>query len=105
MGRSEGAVLLTGATGFVGMEVLARYVERTDRELYVLIRARDDGEAEARLRSTMGTLYGSETAHPGRVTAVAADIERDGLGLAAGRRGALAGPVRDIVHHGGSGSV
>jgi thioester reductase-like protein len=93
-----GAVLLTGATGFVGMEVLARYVERTDRELYVLIRARDDDEAEARLRSTMGTLYGSETAHSGRVTAVAADIERDGLGLAAGRRASLAARVRDIVH-------
>jgi thioester reductase-like protein len=96
----DGAVLLTGATGFVGMELLARYIERTDRELYVLIRARDDAEAAARLRSTMGTLYGDETAHSGRgrVNAVAADIESDGLGLGAARQASLADRVSDIVH-------
>lgn len=94
----DGAVLLTGATGFLGMELLARYVERTDRELYVLIRARDDAEAAGRLRTTMGTLYGSENAHSGRVTAVAADIERDGLGLRTERQASLADRVSDIVH-------
>ena len=31
-------VLLTGATGFVGMELLARYLERTDRRVYALVR-------------------------------------------------------------------
>jgi thioester reductase-like protein len=35
--RSDG-VLLTGATGFVGMELLARYLEHTDRRVYVLVR-------------------------------------------------------------------
>jgi nucleoside-diphosphate-sugar epimerase len=30
--QSDG-VLLTGATGFVGMELLARYLERTDRRV------------------------------------------------------------------------
>jgi thioester reductase-like protein len=95
---ADGAVLLTGATGFVGMEVLARYVERTDRELYALVRARDDAEAAVRLRSTMATLYGSESAHAGRVTAIPADIERDGLGMAAERRALLAQRVSDIVH-------
>jgi long-chain acyl-CoA synthetase len=98
MGETDGAVLLTGATGFVGMEVLARYLERTDRELYVLIRARDDGEAAARLRTTMGVLYGSEDAHSGRVGAVAADIERDGLGLPPERCAMLAERVSDVVH-------
>src|SRR5436309_14861151 len=94
----HGAVLLTGATGFVGMEVLARYIERTDRELYVLVRAPDDAAAAGRVRSTMKTLYGSETAHRGRVTAVAADIETEGLGLEASRRASLAARVSDIVH-------
>jgi long-chain acyl-CoA synthetase len=98
MGESDGAVLLTGATGFVGMEVLARYLERTDRSIVVLVRARDDDEAAARLRATMGSLYGSGSELSGRVTAVAADIEQDGLGLGLERRAALAERVRDIVH-------
>ena len=36
------AVLLTGATGFVGMEVLARYLERSRRRIIAPIRADDD---------------------------------------------------------------
>jgi long-chain acyl-CoA synthetase len=95
----DGAVLLTGATGFVGMELLARWVERTDRDVYVLVRAADDSEAELRLRSTMETLYGSaDTRFRGQVTAVAADIERDGLGMPEARRDWLAARVSDIVH-------
>jgi thioester reductase-like protein len=99
MSERDGAVLLTGATGFVGMEVLARYLERTDRSIFVLVRARDDDEADARLRETMGSLYGSEeVVGSGRVTAVAADIEQDGLGIASERRAVLAERARDIVH-------
>ena len=35
-GGRESGVLLTGATGFVGMELLARYLERSDRRVYAL---------------------------------------------------------------------
>ena len=92
------SVLLTGATGFVGMEVLARYLERSDADVVVLVRADDDPSAAERVRGTMVALYGDEHAHPGRVTAVAADIERDGLGLSPPRRAELAERVSDIVH-------
>ena len=43
----KGSVLITGATGFVGMEVLARYLERSDRHLYALVRASDDRHQHA----------------------------------------------------------
>ena len=45
----EGALLLTGATGFVGMEVLARFLERSDRHVVALVRAEDDDRAAERL--------------------------------------------------------
>ena len=98
MDRGDGAVLLTGATGFVGMELLARYVERADRELYVLVRAPDDDAATARLGETMGALYGRDAAPPARVRAVAADIERERLGLSPARFAELAEGVSDVVH-------
>jgi nucleoside-diphosphate-sugar epimerase len=62
-------VVLTGATGFVGSELLARLLERGDRHVYALVRAEDDEAAAARLPP-----------HD-RLTAVAADIERPRLGL------------------------
>ena len=38
-------VFLTGATGFLGMEVLARLLEKGDRDVIALVRAADDAAA------------------------------------------------------------
>ena len=94
----HGAVLITGATGFVGMEVMARYLERTDRDVYVLVRASDDAGADERVREVLSTIYADPDAYPGRVTAVAADIERSDLGLPPERRAELVARVSDVVH-------
>jgi long-chain acyl-CoA synthetase len=93
----EDGLLLTGATGFVGMEVLARYLERTDRQVFTLVRAADEHEAAERLRSTVGSLLGSDEACE-RVVAVPADIEREGLGLDQATREGLARRVSDVIH-------
>ena len=47
-------VFLTGATGFLGMEVLARLLEAGDREVIALVRASDDAAAEERLHGVLG---------------------------------------------------
>jgi thioester reductase-like protein len=81
-----GAVLLTGATGFVGMEVLRRLLERGDRRIHALVRAADDRAAAERLPT-----------HP-RLSAVAGDIEEPGLGLSEATRDRLAEDVTTVVH-------
>jgi thioester reductase-like protein len=93
-----GAVLLTGATGFVGIEVLARYLERTDRRVYALVRAPDQESADERLRSALSTFFGRADAHAGRARAVPGDIEQEDLGLSPDERRRLASEVTDIVH-------
>lgn len=45
----SGAILLTGATGFLGMEALAHLIERGGEEIVVLVRAKDDAGARALL--------------------------------------------------------
>ncbi len=92
------SVLLTGATGFVGMEILARYLERTDASIHVAVRARDANEAEVRVGDTLECLFGRRDAYRDRVIALRADIERPGLGLAEAERESLAELVTDIVH-------
>jgi long-chain acyl-CoA synthetase len=96
--ESNGAVLLSGATGFVGMELLARYLERTERHVYVLVRAADDAEARARVHTTLDSLGKCAADFDSRVTGVPADIERDGLGIPAARRVDLATRVSEVVH-------
>jgi thioester reductase-like protein len=81
-----GAVLLTGATGFVGRELLERLLERGDRPVHALVRAPDDRAAAERL-----------PAHA-RLNVLAGDIERPGLGLSEAARARLAEEVTRVVH-------
>jgi thioester reductase-like protein len=92
------SVLLTGATGFVGMEILARYLARTDASVHVPVRARDAAEAGARVEDTLECLFGHRDAYRDRVVPLRADIESPGLGLTQPERESLAEIVTDIVH-------
>jgi thioester reductase-like protein len=94
----RGAIFLTGATGFLGMELLARYLERTDRHVYALVRAGEEAGAAERLRGVIENLSGDPDAHRGRWTAVAGDAEAPGLGIEPERRRELAAEIGDIVH-------
>jgi thioester reductase-like protein len=95
--RGDG-VLITGATGFLGMELLARYLERTERPVYTLIRARDQQQANERLRETLATVFGQPSAHLGRAHAVPGDVEEPDLGLDEQAQDGLAARVTDVVH-------
>jgi thioester reductase-like protein len=82
-GDTEGNVLLTGATGFLGMELLARYLQRTGRNVLALVRAHDREQARTRIDRVLRLLFGRADADEGRVIAIPGDVERDRLGLAA----------------------
>lgn len=92
-----GSVLLTGATGFVGMELLARFLERTDRHVFALVRGADDRAVATRMEHTLRSLFGAGHPHAQRVTAVRGDIMRPGLGLRGDADG-IARQVSEIVH-------
>lgn len=98
--QAREVLLLTGATGFLGGELLVRLVEETDRDIIVLIRADDDAAATTRLARTLATLLPPEalSAAVPRVRAVAAHLDRPGLGLPAATLDALARDVDAVVH-------
>lgn len=81
-----GAVLLTGATGFVGGEILSRFLQQDGRRVYALVRADDDAAAAQRLPSHA------------RLTAVPGDIEQPGLGLDPLSAERLLAEVTTVVH-------
>jgi len=92
------ALLLTGATGFVGMELLARELQFGDRVVYALVRADGPEHAAQRLRDTLISIFGTAEPFAGRVRAVAGDLELPGLGLSDAQAAALAGEVGEIIH-------
>ena len=96
--RTRGDLLLTGSTGFLGMELLARLLEDTDRRVWAPVRAGDDAEAAARLRATLATLLPDPGEYSERVVAFAADLTRPRLGLDTRRWDEIAEHVDEIIH-------
>jgi thioester reductase-like protein len=91
-------LLLTGATGFLGGELLARLLERGEQPVYALVRAESDDEAQLRLQRVIESLLGSAEPWRGRAVAVAADMTQPDLGMGAARRRWLAERVTQVVH-------
>jgi thioester reductase-like protein len=92
------ALLITGATGFLGQEILLRYLERTERPIYALIRAENDLQASERMCSILASLFRDPDPYLPRVIAIAADVESADLGLGDARRRELASRVTEIIH-------
>jgi thioester reductase-like protein len=91
-------VFLTGATGFLGMEVLARLLEAGDREVVALVRAADGPAAEARLDDVLAKLWRDPSRYRSRVRAVAGDLTSPGLGMRPAERTALAEEIGSVLH-------
>ncbi len=96
----QDAVLLSGATGFVGAALFSRYLDQTDRPVITLVRARNAADADARLRALLHELYDPATAqeHARRCTAVASDLLRPRLGLGPSDREQIARQASEVIH-------
>ena len=94
----SGAVFLTGSSGFLGMELLARYLANTDRRIYALIRAGDQEDADSRLRSAARAVLPDADEHADRLVAVRGDVTMPELGLDGEWRARLADEVTEVVH-------
>ncbi len=92
-------ILLTGGTGFVGMELIARLLEREPGPDVVLaVRGEGQAGADARLREVLRRLYDAPPAAARRLRAVPADLTAPELGLSDADRRDLAACVTHVVH-------
>ena len=96
--HADGGVLITGATGFVGRELLTRYLERSDRAVYALVRGEDAAAADDRLRRGLREATGTDIAESDRLVAVPGDVQEPALGLEPDERDRLAAEVSDVIH-------
>jgi thioester reductase-like protein len=93
------AVLISGTTGFVGMELLARYLERSEARVIAPVRAADDAGAADRVDDVLRGLFGATAKrYRDRVEAVAADITAPDLGLPRRRLEQIAERADQIIH-------
>lgn len=91
-------VLLTGATGFLGVHLLHDFLAWTDATLVCLVRARDAHEAWQRLQ-THWACYFAQPLDWTRVRSLVGDLTQPNLGLAPHTYAALAQDTDLIVHN------
>jgi len=94
----SGAILLTGATGFLGMETLARLMDHSDEQIIVLVRADGTDALERRLAEVMARLYDEPGRPTPRLRAVRGDLLAPGLGMSREDREGVVGSVDRIIH-------
>ncbi|WP_280347185.1 non-ribosomal peptide synthetase [Nocardia neocaledoniensis] len=94
-----GEVLLTGATGFVGIHLLRELLDRTAARIWCLVRAEDADGVRRRLRATLDR-YGLAADELERVVPVPADLAAPRFGLADAEWAELAERVEVIYHNG-----
>ena len=90
-------ILLTGATGFLGMTVLGQLLEE-DREVIAVVRATDQAHADARIDEALASLYGHVPPTRELVRAVPGDLLVEGLGLSAADARLVATRADAVVH-------
>jgi thioester reductase-like protein len=100
--RDYGHVLLTGATGYLGGYLLRELLADGRRRVSAIVRGTDDESARRRLGQTLCHYFGAHQGaalrdHP-RLTVLAGDLRRDGLGLAARNYDLLAESVQAVFH-------
>ncbi|MFE5474130.1 amino acid adenylation domain-containing protein [Nocardia sp. NPDC056541] len=93
-------VLLTGATGFVGIHLLRELLDRTDSRVWCLVRAQDADDVLRRLATTLQR-YGLGTEWlADRVVPLPGDLAAPRFGLAADIWAELAARIEVIYHNG-----
>jgi long-chain acyl-CoA synthetase len=93
-------LLLTGATGFVGRELLWRVARTRGDRVICLVRGKDDAESAAKLAHILDIARPEPlTAEDrSRVSVVRGDITQDRLGLSAAQYDELASAATRVIH-------
>ena len=98
--RHPRQVLLTGATGFLGIHLLSELLAATDARVHCLVRARDDAAVLTRVRQAADR-YQLALRSADRVLPLAGDLAEPRLGLSDAAFRNLARDV-DVIYHAGA---
>jgi amino acid adenylation domain-containing protein/thioester reductase-like protein len=94
------AVLLTGASGFLGAFLLASLLQRTSATVHCLIRTATPESGRARIEESLRRYDLWDAAAAARIVVVPGDLARPGLGLSDEAFARLAERIDSIIHNG-----
>lgn len=92
-------ILLTGATGFLGIHVLNEILEKSKVNVYCLVRGRDNTFAEQRLKELYKFYFQKELKdHKNRIKIIYGDITKENLGVNSTSYKKLLETIDTVIH-------
>lgn len=81
--RREDNVLLTGATGYLGIHILYELLNKTNDNIYLIIRGNNSRDIEGRLNKKWKYYFGKELCekYKNKISFIVGDISKENLGL------------------------
>jgi thioester reductase-like protein len=95
------AILLTGATGYLGAFLLRELLERTSADIYCLVRAGNIQAGMQRIQKNLGSYQLWLESFSDRIIPICGDLAQPNLGLASDQFDRLAHQI-DVVYHNGA---
>lgn len=95
------AIFLTGATGFLGAFLLQELLDRTQADIFCLVRAPHSDQAALRLQENLKTYGLWQAAYYTRIKPILGDLAQPLLGLEASQFDQLAAQM-DVIYHNGA---
>ena len=95
------AILLTGATGFLGAFLLTELLLQTQGQIYCLVRAKDINSSKARIQDNLASYQLWQQHFGDRITPIIGDLSQPQLGLDREQWQTLAEQI-DVIYHNGA---
>ncbi len=95
------AILLTGATGFLGVCLLNELLQKTDAQIYCLVRASDEQKGFERVQEQLIFYQFWKTAYQQRIIPIIGDLAKPTLNLNSEQFTELSRKI-DVIYHNGA---
>jgi len=98
--RDVGSIFLAGATGFLGIHILADYLEHDSGMAYCLVRGQNQEESKKRLIELLNFYFENKYTDliENRIQVLCGDLQKDDLGLDAQEYKALLDKVDTVIN-------
>ena len=93
-----GNILLAGATGYLGIHILADFLDNDNGIAYCLVRGKDKIDSTKRLQDLLNFYFGDKYADMHRIEAICADLQKDNFDLTDAEYGELLGKVDTVIN-------
>ena len=96
--RDVGNILLAGATGYLGIHILADFLDNDNGIAYCLVRGKNQNDSEQRFNELLSFYFDDKYNETDRIVVICADLQKDLFGLSQDKYNALLDNVETVIN-------